>query len=297
MAKVSEVDTGEALLEALNAHIEAMTSGSREVAVAGADEGFEWPELTEINAMKLPALIAVGENIELDLEDKKLGEARKLVATARAIALDEDVDDLDEDDVNALAEALDIEPASKLSKTIAALAEFFSDEGAEAEEEKPKKKGKKVVEEESDEDEPKSKKKKAKADADEDDGVDREEKAGEVDLDEEDEDDMRERLEAYNEAQDDEEKQIEIPKKGGKVLQEAYRKLVQELVDSDGDVAEWGEPYARNDQAWCCGMPLVEATVKGIEEDCGKCQVTGKIFKTDSEGDLVEVKKKGKSED
>jgi hypothetical protein len=308
--KETVVDTGEALLAAINAHIAAQMGA--EVPLKGQkeeEEAFEWPELAEINSMKLPALTELAGNIQLDLEGQKLGPARTLVSTARSIALDEDVEDLDDEDVEALAEALDIAPSKKVEKTVASIKEYFENEGggeeaeeeeAEEEEKPAKKKKKAAVEDEGeegeDEEEEKPKKKKKGDDDDADDetkseGVDREEIAGDFD-DFPDDDEMRERLEAFNEAADDDD-EIEVPAKDGKPLQKAYRKLVERLVDSDGNVAEWGVPYGYDDEAMCCGLPLVEVEVKG-EEECGQCQVTEKIFKTDDEGDFVEVKKKAK---
>jgi hypothetical protein len=269
--KETVVDTGEALLAAINAHIAAQMGA--EVPLKGQkeeEEAFEWPELAEINSMKLPALTELAGNIQLDLEGQKLGPARTLVSTARSIALDEDVEDLDDEDVEALAEALDIAPSKKVEKTVASIKEYFENEGggeeaeeeeAEEEEKPAKKKKKAAVEDEGeegeDEEEEKPKKKKKGDDDDADDetkseGVDREEIAGDFD-DFPDDDEMRERLEAFNEAADDDD-EIEVPAKDGKPLQKAYRKLVERLVDSDGNVAEWGVPYGYDDEAMCCGL-------------------------------------------
>lgn len=305
MAK--DKDTGKALLDALTAHIASQMGGK--ATPAAVEEDFEWPSLQEINSMKLGDLSPIAERFSVNIEGAKISKVRTLLATAAAIVAEEDVDELEEDDINALAESLDIEPAKKQAATVKKLQEYFNEEEAgddDDEDEKPAKKGKKkkVVDDDDDEkgddddedetDKKKKKKSKKSDDDDEDkeddeaepDGVDRAEIAKEADSDDfPDEDEMTERLEAYNTAAEENDgEEIDInPKK----LEKSYRSLVAELVDSEGDIAEWGKPYPRDGQAWCCGFPLEQQ-----DEETGKCLVTGKLWTVDDEDEFVEVKKK-----
>lgn len=89
-----------------------------------------------------------------------------------------------------------------------------------------------------------------------------------------------EMIEAHNKAADE-----ELPDGEG----EAAPALVELLRDDEGTVAEWGVPYVKNEDGYCCGLKL--ADVEG-EELQGDCRVTGKRFEFDPEsGEFSEVEK------
>lgn len=66
-----------------------------------------------------------------------------------------------------------------------------------------------------------------------------------------------------------------------------YEKLAALLVDDDEAPAEWGSPYIKGGEFFCCGLPLED--VKHNKKEAGKCQVTDKIFVQDAEGVLQPV--------
>jgi len=252
-----------------------------EILSQGADSGVQMPAPDDVAELEKNQVTEIATAFGIEIEGKKLSEVRALLKTSAQIVAD-DVEDLEEDEVNALCEAVGVSPSKKLTATITALSEYFdsakdTEDGEEADadadgdddDEKPKK-GKKEKDEDDgddDDDEKPKKGKKAKDDDDDDD-------TGDADGDDEVSDaDKAKRLKAYN-------KVAEKPLKD-------YAALQKKMTDEEGDAVEWGKAYVKGEEAYCCGLTL--ETVKKDGKKFGKCQVTGKMFKQDEDGDLVEV--------
>lgn len=258
---------------------EAETDGGddEDKAVKGESE-VDFPNAKAISKLKGAKLKKVAGDINLEIEDLDDDEIKALLTTVANVVGGE-TDDLEEEEVTELCKALALTPKKKLAANIDQLTEYFgASEDAAEETDDDDKKDKDEDAEDADAD--------ADAASDDDDGVDRADIAKSADLP--DVATMKEQLEAFNEAADEDD-QIEIEPNKTKA---AYRKLLELLVDSEGDIAEWGEPYIRNGEVCCCGLGLDEHTIKGKKGQFGKCKVSEKVFEVDEDGSATEVKTK-----
>lgn len=290
------IEQTEELLKGLKALGGSADEGSDAVSIPTPDD---LGELDKAGIVKLAAQLGIGT------EEVPTKSLKAMLATASAIVHDEGVEDLDEDAVTTLAEAVGLSTTGKQAKILAALKKYLEAEkdsedadaddekesdsdDADDEDEKPAKKKKKVADEdedekesddsdeseEDDEDEKPAKKKKKAADDDDDD----EKESDESDDDDEEEVSPKEqkaRLAAYN--------------KHAKKPAKTYDELLKRIVDGDGDPVKWGVPYVKGDTAYCCGLPLKDVKVgEDEDEEAGKCLVTGKLFVQNEDGELVE---------
>jgi hypothetical protein len=300
--------------------------GGGEVEMPGSVE--------EIQALEKEKALEICKGLNIDVEGLKTSAVKELLVTLLHVQ-DNDEDELDEDSVNALADAVGIKKEKKMEKTVAALKEYFAgeegtaapeeeakDEDADDEDDKKSKKSKKSKDDDDDDDDDDKDKSddddddddKSKDDDDDDDDA-KDEDSDDDDKDKSDDDDdddtkkdepeddgvdrekiakkaklpkesvMKTRLEEFNEAVDEDD-QINVKKLG---TEKAYRKLIEKLVDSEGDVADWGAWYLTNGEYMCCGLPTKETKIKGVKGDACKCVVTGKAFKVLPEGGLEEI--------
>jgi hypothetical protein len=261
----------------LKENLEGGGEGSAESADADAD-GADKEDSTEAVEVNLPAsaddikalgkdeVLAFCEKLGIDADGKKQSELKALLVTVLAIQTD-DMDDVEQEEVDALAEAVGVTAAKKMSATVEALKEYFGPgEAKEADEAAPKNKSK-------DED--------AAEDSDVDPAaIAKKSKVPKTAI-------MLKRLNAFNEAAG--KKAIEIEDEDDEeAVEKAYRKLLVRLVDHEGNIAEWGTPYIKDDEHYCAGLPLEEAKVKG-HKMAGLCQVTGTTFTISDENEYTEV--------
>lgn len=266
-------------------------------ALDGDSDGESSEETTKPVLPSLKALGKLDDEGILELagafgiEAKKAKLAKALLTTAASIVAEED--DIDEDDINALCEAIGIEPTEDdIDATKTAVTEFFSSEPAapapkkgkkpaaddddDADDEAPApKKGKKSAPaaddddddagEDDDDEKPKAKKgKKAAADDDDDDD------AGDDDGDEE---DLGKFLKLHQKAH----KKADYA--DGVEVASDEDELKDLLTDEKEKVAKWGTPYVKDGAGFCCGLPLLDVE---DEENQGKCAVTGTVYEFNS---------------
>lgn len=137
-------------------------------------------------------------------------------------------------------------------------------------------------------------------DSDDDDDEDEKPKKGkkskdsDEDEDEDEDEDGDEDEDEDGPSEKDQEKRVKAFNKVAKKKVKDYAALKKLLADEEGDISEWGEPYVKGEEAFCCGLPL--KAVKEGKKKFGVCQVTGKKFKQDEEGALVEVEEDGDDE-
>lgn len=246
--------------------------GKKEAEEPAAEETAELPDLETIQEMSKEELSELAGKLNIEVEGRKTSETRALLETVHHVVAD-NTDELEEDAVNALAEAVSIEPAKKLAATIEKLQEYFekdSDGDGSEGEDKDEAKDK-----DADEDAPAHPKCVLKAKLP-------------------DEDEMKERLEAHNEAQEDDDKKIEFDADEPDEVSAAYRNLLALCVDDDGALAEWGAVYVKDEAACCCGLPCEDTEIKGDDREFAKCLVTGKLFFQGDDGALEEFVPKKK---
>lgn len=264
MAKTVKKDLKAILASAvaLVADLTALAGASAPAEAAAEPKSV--PTIKELKALDDAGVLEAAT--ELGIKVKKAATARALLTTAALVVAEKPIDD--DDDLTTLANAIGLDVEEKdADETTEALKEYFSGGAAEAptEEETPE-------EEEDETPAPKAKGKKHVVADDED---DENAAAGEEELSDED------KLKAYN----------AVFKK--KPLKK-YAQLEELLTDKDGTVAEWGTPYTKlsdpdddesEEVAYCCGAPLEDVE---DHEDHGKCRITGKFFKQNRQGALVE---------
>lgn len=249
-----------------------------------AEETATLPDLETIQEMSKEDMIELAGKLNIEVEGRKTSEVRSLLETVHNV-VSGNTDDVEEDAINALAEAVSIAPAKKVAVTIEKLKEYFEKdadgtgtEGADADADEDKgKKGKKPAAEEPEEEEEEVKLPKVVLKAE---------------LPEESE--MKERLEAHNEAQEDDDKKITGDFDDTEELEGAYRKLLALMVDDEGELAEWGTPYVKDELAHCCGLPTEDTEIKGDDRELTRCIVTRVLFTQDKSGALVPAKKAAK---
>lgn len=291
-------------IEEIKSRLTALEGAGGDEAAAETEDAVTIPAPDEVADLSQDDVSKLATQLGIETDGVKPKALRALIATAASIVADE-TEELEEDAVNALAEACGI-ATGKLAKTLAALKKYLdaakdteaeSDDDDEKEEESEDEEESEESEEEEseddeDEDEKPAKKGKAKAKADED---EEEESSDDDDDEKEEEDDEKE------ESEDDDESEDEAPEFTAKNLA-AYNKVAKKpaknvealakiLTDDEGTVHAWGEAYVKGDTAYCCGLPLkdVKVTVDGEKIEGGKCIVTGKVFTQDEDGNLTEV--------
>lgn len=280
MAKKLTLESLAETVEALETRLAALEGASGDADdTAAKTEAVEIPASADVADMEKADAITLATQLGIETEGVKLSALKALLTTAAAIHHDEDVDDLEEDAVNALAEACGI-GTGKLAKTLAALKKYL--EAAKDTEAEDTEEAEETEEEETEEEEEEAKpaKKKAKKPAAEE---EEEEEAEEKEEEAEEEEEVvitAKHLVAYN----------KIAKKKC-----ADIKALKALLTDDADVLHaWGTAYVKGEDstAYCCGLPLKDstATVDGEEVEVGKCIITKKLFKQDEDTQqLVEV--------
>lgn len=277
-------------------------------ALGGEEGGVSLPEsLEEINELEKAEVTKLATELHLDIEGKKIADVKELLCSVHKI-VNGNEEEIEDEDLKALALAVGISVKKlKTDQIVKELQEYFEvsddsdakDKGDDDEEEKEEEE-EESEDEEDDEEKPKSKKKKDDDDEEESEEEDDEEEKDADEEDSESEDDgidrasiakkfkkfpkdtvMKSRLELYNKHASKSEK---IETKKAKI-QDAYRKLVERMIDKDGEIAEWGKPYIANNEGMCCGLTLEE----GDEDNQGKCLITGKVFEIDDDQEFSEV--------
>ena len=250
--------------------------------------------IDEINELDKEAAAALCDKLGIDTEGMKHSAMKQHLVTVVAIIKDE-TDDIDDEDITSLADAVGVKAGKKISQTVAALKEAFGEASSSTEEDSD---DDDKDSKDADDDDDDAKKSDDDDDDDakdggddddagdaegEDDGVDRAKVAKKAPLPKE--AIMRKRLDAFNEAADEDD-QINVKKLG---VPSAYRKLLERLVTSESEIAPWGEPYIASGEYVCCGLSLAETKVKGVKLPCGKCLVTEKVFSIDEESNFSEI--------
>jgi hypothetical protein len=271
---------------------EAEEAEESEEEEASEEEGETLTE-EEVEGMSLKELKAKAK--ELGITPKKSDEETLrslLISTAKFGA----GEDLEPADAKALALACGLVPGKKLAQTIEELTNFFTggeeEEAEEAEESEEEEASEEEAEEtEEAEEEEASEEEESEEEASEEEEA--EEEAEEEEAEEADpvaefkkfpaDADIKKRIAAYNTIA---KKKIVV----GKNLKASYRELLKFLVDDDQKIALWGKPYIRNEEAFCCGHPTKEVTIKGHEQ-AGRCQITKVVWSFDADNNkFVEVK-------
>lgn len=298
MAKLtieSAIEQTEALLETLKKLNGANDDGT---------EALTLPEPDEVASLSKEDVLALATQLGIDSEGVKPSALKALIATAAGIV--HEADDLEDDAVEALAEACGLPTAGKPAKVLAAVKAFLEAEKDEEAEESDADSDDDNSGEESDDDEkPKKGKKSAKSDDDDDDSSesndddsgDSDDDSGDSDDDDEkpkkgkkkaDDDDDADSDDGEEEVSDKEKKlRLAAYNKHAKKPAKSYEAMLASFTDDDGDAHGWGEPYSKDDNGMCCGFPLKDSKHDG--EPAGKCRVTGKLFVQNDEGALVEV--------
>ena len=258
---------------------ETETEAEAETEEAPAVEIPSAADLASVKTTPGAAIAELATALGLQTEGKKAGDVRKLVIT---IATIKEEGDIDEDDLNSLAEALGLTPEKKIEKTLAAVQTWIAALGTSGEEtteeiteettEETEETTEETEETTEETEETEETVEEEEATTESSDGVDRDAIAKAFSKFPKDEKVMLSRLAEYNKAS---ETAIALVK--GKV-KESYRKLVAELVASDETVAEWGVAYIRDEAGYCCGLPLSDVKIKGVKNPSGKCVATGKLF-------------------
>jgi hypothetical protein len=271
---MSDKITKEQVIEAIDlmkAYVE-QDGGS----VEGADV-VSIPSAEDVAGMDMEKLTEVAGSLNIDVTGKKEKAVRKLILTLAQVGASEETN---ETDLDLLAEALGLTADDDAAVTTAAIKEWIEALGVAGEastEAEPAAEGEAVAEEGVAEAEPEAAAAEAEAAADGSDGVDRETIAKAVKKFP-DSKTMTAQLTAYNAKA---ETPIVFSPKKEATIKPAYITLMAELVNSSEEVAAWGVAYVRDNAGWCCGLPLEDIKVKGVKEDCGKCQVTGAVFSFD----------------
>jgi hypothetical protein len=285
---------------------------------SGADSGVTMPASEDVAGLDKAQIAAIAEAYSISTEGKKASEVKTLVTLAAQIVEGAETDDLDEDGVTELCEAVGVAPKKKLAATVEDLKSYFDSvqdtEDGEASEDSEEDESEESEDEEASEDEDESEesdedekpakgKKKAK---DEDDNGD----DAESDESDEDSEDEAEESEDEEESEDGEEaeeeevsdkdkkKRVDAYNKVAKVKVKNYEALKKLLVDNEGNTAEWGVPYVKGDgdeaEAYCCGLKLKTIPHPNKKkakagEEAGQCKVTNKVFEQADDGSLQEV--------
>jgi hypothetical protein len=254
----------EASEEAEGEETEEATEEEGEEAAAEEDdkENVDLPDKKEIRKLTGKALKKLADNVGLAVEGKEDKFVQNYLCTLHDIAND-NTEELDEKAVNLLAKALEIDKGDDKDETITKIREFIgmgeeaAEEGEEGEAEEAE--GEEAAEEGEAEEAAEEEKpdyaaiaKKAKMP----------DKAT-----------IKKHIEAYN----------KVAKKKLSVDEKGYRILLEKLVGDDGKVHEWGKPYMKSDEGYCCGLVMKDIDVEEGENPAGQCLVTKAKFEFDAD--------------
>lgn len=318
MAKKAQFDPNEALrtAQALVAQLQlaAGAAPAAEEAEAEAESKVDIPSAEDIGSMKKAEVRALCEQLSIDTKDKDIADLRAALVTLSNIAHDEDVE---ADEVKTLLGILDLEVSKKHAANVAAVKEYLqadtaaADDDEEESEEDDESEEKESDDDESEDDDESDDDESDDDESEDDESEDDDEKDGEDgeesedddeskddDESEDDEDESEEDESEDDEEESEEEESAEVSDKEKKSRLAAYNeaaekplksyeKLAALLVDDEGDTADWGTPYVKDESFHCCGLPLED--VKHKKKDAGKCQVTGAIFVQNDDGELKKV--------
>lgn len=203
------------LLKLLNQAVALLKGGNGddEDGEETAEEGqVELPDSLEaINELEKSEALDLAKQMHLDIEDLKIAQVKELLASVWKVVNDQE-DDLEGDEITALASAIGIAPKKKSSATVAEIKAYLTED--KEEEGDDDKDDDDDDEEASDEDDeevtPKKKKKKSSdddddEDADDDSDSDDDDEDAEEDADEDDEDKPKKKKKASDEDDEDEE--------------------------------------------------------------------------------------------
>ena len=276
MAKKSDSDTSAsqqaiALLgqaTELLAQATSLLGGEAAPAAADSQEEISLPSVDEVAELSKEDAFALAEKLHISVDGVKLGRLKAGLTVLAKIASGADLDS-DVDEPADLVELLGLPEADDDEAAKDAIAEWLNAlaGGGEAPTEAPA---------ESDEE------------ADADDGVDRAALAKALKVIPK---DAEARLKAFNDAAP-EGSEIEYKKGDAKSIAAAYRKLYAELIDGEGNPADWGTVYVRNGSGWSCGLPLDEhpAPKKGpmAGRTFAKCPITDSVYVLSEDGSAFE---------
>ncbi len=280
MAKKSDSDTSAsqqaiALLgqaTELLAQATSLLGGEAAPAAADSQEEISLPSVDEVAELSKEDAFALAEKLHISVDGVKLGRLKAGLTVLAKIASGADLDS-DVDEPADLVELLGLPEADDDEAAKAAIAEWLNAlaGGGEAPTEAPTE-----APAESDEE------------ADADDGVDRAALAKALKVIPK---DAEARLKAFNDAAP-EGSEIEYKKGDAKSIAAAYRKLYAELIDGEGNPADWGTVYVRNGSGWSCGLPLDEhpAPKKGpmAGRTFAKCPITDSVYVLSEDGSAFE---------
>lgn len=314
MAKKSDSDTSAsqqavALLgqaTELLAQATSLLGGEAAPAAADTQEEISLPSVDEVAELSKEDAFALAEKLHISVDGVKLGRLKAGLTVLAKIASGADLDS-DVDEPADLVELLGLPEADDEEAAVAAISEWLNAlaGGGEAAAEAPaatKGKSKKSkpakpaddaedaedAEEEEDEKEEESADDQSDEEADADDGVDRAALAKALKVIPK---DAEARLKAFNDAAP-EGSEIEYKKGDAKSIAAAYRTLYAELIDGEGNPADWGTVYVRNGSGWSCGLPLDEhpAPKKGpmAGRTFAKCPITGSVYVLSEDGSAFE---------
>ncbi len=305
MAKKSDSDTSAsqqaiALLgqaTELLAQATSLLGGEAAPAAADSQEEISLPNVDEVAELSKEDAFALAEKLHISVDGVKLGRLKAGLTVLAKIAsgadLDSDVDEpADLVELLGLPEADDDEAAVEaISEWLNALAgggEAAATEAPAAAPGKSKKSKPADDADDADDDSEADEADQSDEEADADDGVDRAALAKALKVIPK---DAEARLKAFNDAAP-EGSEIEYKKGDAKSIAAAYRKLYAELIDGEGNPADWGTVYVRNGSGWSCGLPLDEhpAPKKGpmAGRIFAKCPITGSIYVLSEDGSAFE---------
>ena len=313
MAKKSDSDTSAsqqaiALLgqaTELLAQATSLLGGEAAPAAADTQEEISLPSVDEVAELSKEDAFALAEKLHISVDGVKLGRLKAGLTVLAKIASGADLDS-DVDEPADLVELLGLPEADDEEAAKAAIAEWLNalagggEAAAEAPTEAPaattgkskKSKPAKPADDADDaEDDAASKADAADQsdeEADADDGVDRAALAKALKVIPK---DAEARLKAFNDAAP-EGSEIEYKKGDTKSIAAAYRTLYAELIDGEGNPADWGTVYVRNGSGWSCGLPLDEhpAPKKGpmAGRTFAKCSITDSVYVLSEDGSAFE---------
>jgi len=302
MAKKSDSDTSAsqqaiALLgqaTELLAQATSLLGGEAAPAAADSQEEISLPSVDEVAELSKEDAFALAEKLHISVDGVKLGRLKAGLTVLAKIAsgadLDSDVDEpADLVELLGLPEADDDEAAvAAISEWLNALAGGGEAAATEAPAAAPGKSKKSKPADDADDDSEADEADQSDEEADADDGVDRAALAKALKVIPK---DAEARLKAFNDAAP-EGSEIEYKKGDAKSIAAAYRTLYAELIDGEGNPADWGTVYVRNGAGWSCGLPLDEhpAPKKGpmAGRTFAKCPITGSVYVLSEDGSAFE---------
>lgn len=306
MAKKSDSDTSAsqqaiALLgqaTELLAQATSLLGGEAAPAAADTQEEISLPSVDEVAELSKEDAFALAEKLHISVDGVKLGRLKAGLTVLAKIASGADLDS-DVDEPADLVELLGLPEADDEEAAKAAIAEWLNAlaGGGEATTEAPaattgkskKSKPAKPADDADDDDDSKADEAdQSDEEADADDGVDRAALAKALKVIPK---DAEARLKAFNDAAP-EGSEIEYKKGDTKSIAAAYRTLYAELIDGEGNPADWGTVYVRNGSGWSCGLPLDEhpAPKKGpmAGRTFAKCPITDSVYVLSEDGSAFE---------